>query len=166
MNIQRILFPTDFSQANDAALEFASTLAAEANALLDIVHVDDLRDLNAALADSGYPYLLPTEIEDRSAIRERLGQVVPPLPDVQYRHHYLKGMPIVEIIQFAERENIDLIVMASHGRTGLWRLLMGSVAEGVMRKAPCPVLIVKQPNHRDERHNHPPTSNAGLRVSP
>ena len=145
MNIRSILFPTDFSHYNDAALEFASRLATESGAVLHIVHVDDLRDLNAAMADSGYPYVLPTEIEDRSDIRERLDQVVPSIADVQYRHHYVKGMPIAEIVKFAEREEVDLIVMASHGRTGLARLLMGSIAEGVLRQAPCPVLVVKQP---------------------
>jgi nucleotide-binding universal stress UspA family protein len=69
---------------------------------------------------------------------------------VAYEHHYLRGSPVVEILNFAEDENIDLIVMASHGRTGLSRLLMGSIAEGVMRKARCPVLIVKQPAGEQE----------------
>jgi len=153
MNLQSILFPTDFSHYNDAALEFASTLAAEANAVLHVVHVDDMRDLNAAMADSGYPYVLPSEIEDRSEIMERLVHVVPSVAKVRYQHHYLKGTPVAEITGFAERENIDLIVMASHGRTGLWRLLMGSVAEGVMRKAHCPVLIIKQPSAECESAN-------------
>jgi nucleotide-binding universal stress UspA family protein len=78
----------------------------------------------------------------------------------------VKGIPVTEIIDFAEREHIDLIVMASHGRTGLWRILMGSVAEGVMRKAACPVLIVKQPRHKDERHDYSLTSDADAKVSP
>jgi nucleotide-binding universal stress UspA family protein len=70
---------------------------------------------------------------------------VPKNKTVAYEHYYFKGSPVNEIVEFAERENVDLIVMASHGRTGLSRLLMGSIAEGVMRKAPCPVLIVRQP---------------------
>jgi nucleotide-binding universal stress UspA family protein len=85
---------------------------------------------------------------------------------LQYEHHYLKGIPVIEITGFAKREHVDLIVMASHGRTGLWRILMGSVAEGVMRKAACPVLIVKQPSHKDEQdHQYSPTSDAEVRVS-
>jgi nucleotide-binding universal stress UspA family protein len=154
MYIERILFPTDFSHYNDAALEFATSLAAEANAQLDIVHVDDARDLNAAMADSGYPYVVPEEIEDRVEIRKRLTQVLPSVPQVRCQHHYLKGSPVAEIVRFVERENIDLIVMASHGRTGLWRILMGSVAEGVMRKAPCPVLIVKHAAREHECQSH------------
>jgi nucleotide-binding universal stress UspA family protein len=163
MDIRKVLFPTDFSHYNDAALEVASTLASEANAKLDILHVDDMRDVNVTLADLGY--VLPTEMEDRPAVRERLAQVVPPVAGLRYEHHYLKGTPVSEITQFAEREHIDLIVMASHGRTGLWRILMGSVAEGVMRKAACPVLIVKQPSHKDEQHKCSLTSNAEVRVS-
>jgi nucleotide-binding universal stress UspA family protein len=166
MNVQRILFPTDFSDYNDAALEFASTLAAEANAVLDIVHVDEMRDLNATMSDSGYPYSLPEEIEDRTEIRKRLAEVAPPIAGVLYEHHYLKGSPVIEIVQFAQRGDIDLIVMASHGRTGVWRVLMGSVAEGVMRKAPCPVLIVKQPNDRDGPNNYSLTTDAKMRTFP
>ncbi len=145
MDIHNILFPTDFSHYNGAALEFAARLAAESGAVLHIVHVDDMRDLNLAMADAGYPYVLPDETEDRTEICERLVQVVPPVAEVMYQHHYLKGLPVTRIVDFAERENIDLIVMASHGRSGLVRLLMGSIAEGVLRRAPCPVLIVKQP---------------------
>jgi nucleotide-binding universal stress UspA family protein len=148
MNIQAILLPTDFSSYNEAAMRLASALAAETGAVLHIAHVDEMHDLNAAMAESGYPYLLPAEIEDRAEIRERLERVVPAAAAVQYRHHYLRGTPVAEIVDFARREKIDLIVMASHGRTGLLRLLMGSIAEGVMRKAACPVLIVKQPAAR------------------
>jgi nucleotide-binding universal stress UspA family protein len=152
MNIRRVLFPTDFSQYNDVALEFASTVAAEAKALLYIVHVDDMRDLNVPIAISG-AYESNFEIWDRSAVRQRLEQVLPTISDVQYTHQYLEGMPVDEIVKFAQRENIDLIVMASHGRTGLPRLLMGSIAEGVMRTAHCAVLIAKQPAGRNKPQN-------------
>jgi nucleotide-binding universal stress UspA family protein len=75
---------------------------------------------------------------------------VPSIPGVNYERECLTGNPVVEIRKFAEGHNIDLIVMGSHGRTGLSRLLMGSIAEGVMRKARCPVLIVKQP-HKERK---------------
>jgi len=65
--------------------------------------------------------------------------------DTYFEHHLLSGDPGSELVHFAERENIDLIVMGTHGRTGLTRLLMGSVAEAVVRRAPCPVLTLKQP---------------------
>jgi nucleotide-binding universal stress UspA family protein len=145
MNIQRILFPTDFSHYNDAALQYASTLAADADASLYIVHVDEMQDLHATMGEAGYIIAAAVAEEGRPEVRKRLEDVVPKNKTVAYEHYYFKGSPVNEIVEFAERENVDLIVMASHGRTGLSRLLMGSIAEGVMRKAPCPVLIVRQP---------------------
>jgi nucleotide-binding universal stress UspA family protein len=143
MNVKRILFPTDFSQYNDRALSLASTLAAESGATLYIVHVDEMRDVTAAMGEAGY--LMASAADDRWELKAQLENVVPTVPTVNCEHHYLRGSPVVEILAFAEDEDIDLIVMASHGRTGLPRLLMGSIAEGVMRKAHCPVLVVKQP---------------------
>jgi nucleotide-binding universal stress UspA family protein len=145
MKIQRILFPTDFSHYNDAALDYASTLAAQAKALLYILHVDELQDLTATMGEAGYLIAATVAHEGRPEVRKRLERVAPTIKNVSYEHYYLSGSPISEILAFAERENVDLIVMASHGRNGLSRLLMGSIAEGVMRKAPCPVLVVKQP---------------------
>jgi nucleotide-binding universal stress UspA family protein len=153
MNVQRILFPTDFSHYNDAALQYASTLAAEADALLYIVHVDEMQDLNAAMGETGYLIAAAVAHEGRPLVRQRLESVVPTNSNVTYEHFYLTGSPVHEIVEFAERENVDLIVMASHGRTGLSRLLMGSIAEGVMRRAPCPVLIVRQPSAVHEKEN-------------
>jgi nucleotide-binding universal stress UspA family protein len=144
MKLNSILFPTDFSHYNDAALEYASTLAAEANAKLFIVHVHDTSDLNSALGEAGFVYEAPWLEEDRMT-RDRLEKVAPTMTSVKYERHYLTGPPVAEILDFAAENRIDLIVMASHGRSGISRLIMGSVAEGVMRKATCPVLIVKQP---------------------
>ena len=163
MNIQAILFPTDFSRYNDAALEFASTLAAEANATLHIVYVHDIRELNAAMGEGSYLCASTWENELRAA-RERLIKVLPTAPAVTYEHHCLTGSPVAEITSFAAEKKVDLIVMASHGRTGLSRLLMGSIAEGVMRRAPCPVLIVKQPGAENRQDQHLSTSPAETRL--
>ncbi len=151
MNIRKILFPTDFSHHNDAALKFASTLAAEAGAVMYIVHVDELQDLNAAMGEAGYLLAASLGPEGRPEVRERLKKIVPTSESVKYEHCYLRGTAVPEILDFAEREEVDLIVMASHGRTGLSRLLMGSIAEGVMRRATCPVLVVKQPAAEHDR---------------
>jgi nucleotide-binding universal stress UspA family protein len=144
MNIKNILFPTDFSAYNRPALEFASRLAADSGARLHVVYVHDTRDLGIAMGEASFVYAEKWENERRDADR-RLAEVVPTVSTVEYGHQSLLGMPDAEIVAYAHDHNIDLIVMASHGRSGLSRLLMGSVAEGVMRKAPCPVLIVKQP---------------------
>ena len=143
MNIKTILFPTDFSEFNEAALEFASRLAAESQATLYIVHADDMEQVAAVMFDTGYPF--PGDQETRRELHEKLEKVVPTLPGVKYQHSYLRGTATGEIVKFADEHGVDLIVMASHGRTGLRRLLMGSTAENVLRQAPCPVLIVKQP---------------------
>jgi nucleotide-binding universal stress UspA family protein len=144
IKLNSILFPTDFSHYNDEALEYASTLAAEANATLHIVHVHDVNDMNAAIGEAGILYNEAWKREN-SISRERLGEIVPTVAGVEYKHHYLTGAPGSAIVDFAADNDIDLIVMASHGRSGISRLLMGSIAENVLRKAPCPVLIVKQP---------------------
>ena len=151
MNVKRILFPTDFSHCSDAALKHASTLAAEADALLYIVHVDERPDVSAAIGEAGFVYPTTWDAQDRREVRDRLSKVVPSVASANYEHHFLSGSPLREILRFAEREHVDLIVMGSHGRTGLSRLLMGSIAEGVMRKAQCPVLIVKQLASEHER---------------
>jgi universal stress protein A len=144
MNTRKILCPTDFSQFTDAALSYASSLAAESGATLYIAHVAELHDPSAALGET-IGYVPPWGMTDQSEVRRQLEKVKPTLAYVAFERRYLEGDPAREIVAFAEREQIDLIVMGSHGRTGLPRLLMGSVAEGVVRRATCPVLIVKQP---------------------
>jgi hypothetical protein len=81
---------------------------------------------------------------DRTEVKRQLKTIRPPLEDVRCEYHYIEGTPADEIVAFAEGEKIDLIVMSSHGRTGLSRVFLGSVAELVLRKARCPVLIVNQ----------------------
>ena len=163
MNIKSILFPTDFSHYNDAALEYASVLAAEAKATLHIIYVHDVRDLSAATGEASSIFAATWQQEKRAA-EKRLNKVVPTVAGVAYEHYCVVGDPVTDILAMAEGKKADLIVMASHGRTGLSRLLIGSIAEAVMRRAPCPVLIVKQPSKQDEHNTHPDTSNEELRL--
>jgi universal stress protein A len=145
MNVKSILLPIDFSHYTDAALAFASKLAAEARAKLFIIHVHDVRNLDAGMGEGAYLYAATMWEDQQREAEKRLREVVPTVAGVTVQHECLVGSPVPQILQFANSHEIDLIVMASHGRTGLSRLLMGSVAEGVVRKAQCPVLIVKQP---------------------
>jgi universal stress protein A len=80
-------------------------------------------------------------------LRRMLQAVVPTDPNVPCEHRLITGDPSTAIAKLAEEEHADLIVMGTHGRTGLTRLLMGSVAEAVVRRAPCPVLTYKQTHH-------------------
>jgi nucleotide-binding universal stress UspA family protein len=152
MNITRILFPTDLSHYGDAALNLASSLASETGAMLHIVYVQDTSDLNAAMGEASYLYARTWE-EDLEKAQQRLQSIEPAVAGVRYEQECLTGNPAAEILRFAELHNVDLIVMASRGRTGLSRLLMGSVAEAVMRRATCPVFIVKQPAGDAEEQN-------------
>ncbi len=78
-------------------------------------------------------------------LRNMLKKVVPSDPGVPYEHHLVVGDPATSISELAKSQGADLIVMGTHGRTGLRRLLMGSVAEAIVRRAPCPVFIMKEP---------------------
>jgi len=141
MHADKILFPTDFSPASDQALRWATALARDTGATISIVHVEE-----PPLAyGGGEMYIGFDEESTRDELRKTLMHVVPGDHNVPFEHKLLVGDPASAIIQAAESENADMIVMGTHGRTGLTRLLMGSVAEAVIRKAKCPVLTVKQP---------------------
>ncbi len=88
--------------------------------------------------------LLPQPEFPNPEIRKMLEAVVPADKDIKYEHHLVLGTPAEDIVRIASEQNADLIVIGTHGRTGLKRVLMGSVAEAVMRRATCPVLTVKQ----------------------
>ncbi len=141
MSVRKILFPTDFSHTGDAALELATSLARERGATLLIVHVEEPP---AAYGGGEMYYGMPEPAtEDLNLM---LRDVAPFDPLVRCEHRLLVGDPTSIILQCAEEEGVELIVMGTHGRTGLMRLLMGSVAEAVVRRASCPVLTYKQPS--------------------
>jgi nucleotide-binding universal stress UspA family protein len=138
--IQKILFPTDFSPASDAVLRHATALARGNNATLLIVHVEE-----PPLAYGSGELFYGVSDFSTESLQKMLDSVVPPDPTVPVVRRLVMGDPAAEIPRVAKEENVDLIVMGTHGRTGLLRLLMGSVAELVVRRAPCAVLTVRQP---------------------
>lgn len=139
MSQKTILFPTDFSTASDAALPHAEVLARQADARLLIVHVEE-----PPLAYGGGElyYGLPEPDSDR--IRKMLDDVRPADPALPFDHRLTMGDPASEIVRIAADESAEMIVLGTHGRTGMTRLLMGSVAEAVVRRAPCPVLVYRE----------------------
>jgi nucleotide-binding universal stress UspA family protein len=134
-----ILFPTDFSTASDAALVHAEALARQQAARLLIVHVEE-----PPLAYGGGElyYGLPEPNSER--ILKMLEDVRPSDPSVPFAHRLTMGDPAGEIVRIAADENATMIVLGTHGRTGMTRLLMGSVAEAIVRRAPCPVLVYRE----------------------
>lgn len=143
MNAKRILFPTDFSHSGDAALAFATSLAKEADGRLIVVHVQE-----APLAYGGGEMYYGIPEPTAEELLGMLHEVKPNDPSVPVEYRLVTGDPADAVVRMAEEDDVDLIVLGSHGRTGLTRLLMGSVAEAIVRKAHCPVLVYKQPAHK------------------
>jgi nucleotide-binding universal stress UspA family protein len=134
-----ILFPTDFSLASDAALPHAEALAKQAGARLLIVHVEE-----PPLAYGGGELYYGLPEPDSERILKMLEEVKPKDASVPFTHRLTMGDPAGEIVRIAEDEGAEMIVLGTHGRTGVTRLLMGSVAEAVVRRAPCPVLVYRE----------------------
>lgn len=144
MEFKKILFPTDFSEGALKALPFAVDMAKMFSSELYMLHV--VYDI--ATASGLYvPHISMTEMYkeiESGAMREleKFGYALrKDFKAVQY--HVLKGVPYEEIINFAEENKIDLIVIGSHGRRGIDRVLFGSTAERVVRYSRCPVLTIK-----------------------
>jgi nucleotide-binding universal stress UspA family protein len=150
MKINTILFATDFSEGSKNALPYAVDLAKRYEAKLFIMHViyEDARTTGWYVphisAEEIYKDLekaAKTELE-KTFIEEMRGFNA-------IEHVAVKGIPYEEITKFAATNKVDLIVLATHGRTGLDRFLFGSTAEQVVRYAPCPVLSVRLPQRQE-----------------
>jgi nucleotide-binding universal stress UspA family protein len=88
---------------------------------------------------------LPSWDTDPDQLSAQLHKIVPDDPSLNYAHRLLQGDPATEIVDLAKAEHADMIVLGTHGRTGFARMLMGSTAEQILRRATCPVLAVKEP---------------------
>jgi general secretion pathway protein E len=137
----KILFPTDFSPASNAALRYAVSFAKQADAALLVAHVEPGRTVGIGTVPPPDGNLA----EKEAALVALLGKVAGPDKPLVHEFRTLHGDPAAEIVRLAEQERVDLIVMATAGRTGLRRVLMGSVAEAIVRQATCPVLSLKEP---------------------
>lgn len=138
LRIRTILHPTDFSEPSQAAFDLACALARDYGARLLILHVNPPPPV---YAPDGIAMPLPQE--EPLALQARLAAVRPSDPQIPHEHRLVEGDPAEKILETARNEGVDLIVMGTHGTTGLARLLVGSVAESVLRQAPCPVLTVR-----------------------
>jgi nucleotide-binding universal stress UspA family protein len=148
--LKKILVPIDFGEAADAALNYARALARNFGASIDVLHVAD--DVSSRMfAGEVYMAMPPTlqkDVEDmaRKQLDERLIDNDPdPLPVQPIV--VASNAPALSIVNYAKETGADLIVMGTHGRGGMAHLVMGSVAERVVRLAGCPVLVVRHPEH-------------------
>jgi nucleotide-binding universal stress UspA family protein len=144
--LKKVLVATDFEDASGIALQYARTLAAAFGSTLHVLHVTEDLTVMPAIALEGY-YGVPIEVQEdvERAEREQVQTVL--TEDDRQRFHaeattVTSARIAATIVGYARDNQFDLIVMGTHGRRALRRLLMGSVAEEVIRTAPCPVLTV------------------------
>ena len=148
--IKKILCPTDFSENSEYALKYALALTTLTQADLQLFHV--VEPITYPQSTEFFePVLDEVELmmKMEAAFQQQLEDQVTTLK-AQYpkiKGKLVTGNTFLEIIQAARDDDVDIIVMGTHGRTGLAHVLIGSVAERVVREAPCPVLTVKHPGH-------------------
>ncbi len=140
MNAKNILCPYDYSENSNVALSYASALARESSATVHLLHVTQL----ITPTDTGFGGYAPAPI-DMGLLQQELEKITPVGEGLECKRDVRIGAASASILAYAKENEIDIIVMGTHGRTGLTRLLMGSVAEAVVRGAECPVITVKQP---------------------
>ena len=147
MTIRKILVPTDFSECSDGALEYGRHMADTFGAALHVLHVvqDPYTQPWAAEAFPAALGDLLAQWEEQA--RRRMLDSVPEDRRATATVATRTGSPFLEIVRYAEEQQVDLIVIGTHGRGPLGHMLLGSVAEKVVRKAPCPVLTVRHPQN-------------------
>jgi nucleotide-binding universal stress UspA family protein len=148
--LKQILVATDFSEPSDAALAYGRELARTFGAQLTVLHVAENIAARAYGAD-GFVFAEPELQRDvETAARRQLDAQISDEDRAQLRAEGVvltANSTAVAIVGFAQETKVDLIVMGTHGRGAVAHLLMGSVAERVVRTAPCPVLTVRHPEH-------------------
>jgi nucleotide-binding universal stress UspA family protein len=149
IDLHRILVPTDFGKSSDNAMTYALAFAQKFGAEVWLLHV--VQDLSLFIPEAVFvtPPPAPPVEQFITAARAALERVVARLNahGVGVHPEVGVGPPYDEIIRCAKEKEIDLIVMGTHGHTGLAHVFLGSVAEKVVRRAPCPVLTVRHPEH-------------------
>ena len=155
LNLKKILYPTDFSEYSLAALPYAISLTQQNDSKLYCLHVVEMPHEEYLTSEYMVPLSIPHVPEDKilRTARARLERFVTENIseiDKKVTARVLVGTPFVEIIRYARDQSIDLIVLGTHGRNALASMLLGSVAEKVVRKASCPVLTVRHPQHKFE----------------
>ncbi len=143
VTLSKILFPTDFSSFADHALSYAVAMAQEFDATLYMLYVEELLPYVPHDPDRKFPDADAVAQKAEEAMKSSVGTEA----HITVKRFIARGFPADEIVSFAKNNGIDLIVMSTHGRTGLKHVLLGSTTEKVVRKSSCPVLSIRHPEH-------------------
>lgn len=135
-----ILHPTDFSECSEHAFQLACELAHQSHAKLIVLHAHP-----PMMTAVGEVPPIAVEVEDEAESIRRLGKNQPVHPDVLVEHCMKTGPAVEVILEAARQYQVELIVIGTHGRKGINRIFLGSVAEHVIRRSPCPVLTASPP---------------------
>lgn len=149
IDLHRILVPTDFSKYSQNALRYAAAFCEKFGSELYLLHV--VQNLAVFIPDmiTVAPPVMPPMEEMATAVQAAFDRIIKEnnLHHLAIQRDMREGTPFHEIIRHAREKNVDLIVMGTHGHSGLAHVLLGSVTEKVVRKAPCPVLTIRDPEH-------------------
>ena len=146
ITLQKILVPTDFSESSEKAICYGVELATKFGAELHLFHTFEATPL---LYGDGVQIPGDIVVEFEAGAVKQLEELeVDGADQLKVIRKVAEGHPFLEIVRYAKDHSIDLIVLGSHGRGAIAHMLLGNVAERVVRKAPCPVLVV-----RDEQHD-------------
>ena len=137
INLNRVLIPHDFSETSQAAVKYGVEFARKFGARLYVLHVGERLQAEMAME-------FPLGLDAEAAIRERMLRVLTPLEHTELKPEFAVavGTPATEIVRYAKEQKIDMIVMGTHGRGLVAHAVLGSVAEKVVRHAPCAVMTV------------------------
>ena len=155
IEIKRILAPTDFSPHSQRAVRYACAMAEKFGAELHLVHV--LSEIIPAGPDPLLMPVMPPQFyeENEGRAKETLQQILNPSwgKPASLATAVRWGSPVESIVAYAIEHRVDLITIATHGRTGLSHVLLGSVAEHIVREAPCPVLTIRDNTRARAAHS-------------
>jgi nucleotide-binding universal stress UspA family protein len=147
ITLKNILVPSDFSECSDQAVRYGLELARKFDATIHLLHVVQDPATQPWVAEGFAMPLLDVVEQWQKQAADRLAAAVPPADRARSRVASTIGSSYPEILRYAEEQGIDLIVMGTHGRGAVGHLLLGSIAEKVVRRSPCPVLTVRYPQH-------------------
>lgn len=146
LNLQKVLVPTDFSKLSGKAVRYGLALASKFGAELHLVHVVDFGDINHAALRLGPLDVDRLELEASQSAETELSKLAEG-QSVRIQTRVLSGPAVSTISKYAKEQEIDLMVISTHGHTGLAHIMLGSTAESLVRHAPCPVLTVRLEEH-------------------